>query len=268
MAKIFFLGTSAAIASTERDNTSILLSEGKGRILIDTPGCLLVKLAKLGVDYRGIKDIFLTHSHPDHVYGLVSLLHSRYKLNDHIRIYAHSKTIDLVRALRKLFRLEDISKFPKITYKKVKTDSRKPFYDSEDISARAFKIKHRPDSLGLRFFFKKSGISLLHCSDTARSRNLIKVARGCDYLIHDCFAPVRFFKKYPRLSRMHTSSLNLGKIAKEINPGTLIPIHFTSEIRYSFGTVLREIKRNFAGRIILPRDLTVLTLTKPRLSER
>ena len=260
MTQISFLGTSAAVASKDRDNTSILLSEGKDRTLIDTPGCLLVKLAKLRIDYRQIKDIFLTHSHPDHIYGLVSLLHSRYKLDDQIRIYAHPKTINLVKSLRRLFKLEDINKYPEIIYKKVGTNYRRPFYDSGDILAWAFKVKHSIEALGLRFFFKKSRISLVYCSDTARSKDLIEAARGCDYLIHDCFAPERFFKKYPQLTKMHTSSLRLGKIAREANPRVLIPIHFTCEVKYSFSTIIKEIKRNFTGRIILPRDLDILRL--------
>jgi len=260
MVKISFLGTSAAIASIKRDNTSILLSAGKDRILIDTPGSLLVKLAKLGLDYRQIKDIFLSHSHPDHIYGLVSLLHSRYKLNDRIRIFAHPKTIKLVRSLRRLFKLGDTAKYPRIIYRPVKRSSRKPFYDSNEISAFAFKLRHSADSLGLKFLFKKSRVSLVYASDTAESKDLIRAGQGCDYLVHDCFAPSRFFKQYPQLARMHTSSLSLGKIASQINPRVLIPIHFTSEVKYSLGTVLEEIRRNFTGRVILPGDLDTLRL--------
>ena len=262
MAKLFFLGTSAAIANQERDNTSILLSAAENKILIDAPGSLLVKLAKLKIDYRQIKDIFLTHSHPDHIYGLVSLLHSRYRLNDQIRIFAHPKTINLVRSLRRLFKLEDINKYPKIIYGQVSINHKDPFYDSRDISAWAFKVKHSLDSLGLRFFFKKTKISLVHCSDTAQSEVLIEAARDCDYLIHDCFAPAKFFNRYPQLVKMHTSSLTLGKIASKASPRVLIPIHFTSEVKYSFNTVLKEIKRNFSGKIILPKDLGILRLIK------
>ena len=260
MARVLLLGTSAAIASKKRDNTSILLNEGKDRILIDAPGCLLVKLAKLNTDYRQIRDIFLSHGHPDHIYGLVSLLHSRYRLNDQIRIFAHPKTINLVKSLRRLFQLNDINKYPKIIYMGAKINSQRPCYDSDHILAWAFKVRHASDSLGLRFFFKKSRISLVYCSDTARSQNLIEHARGCNYLIHDCFAPERFFKKYPALSRMHTSSLSLGEIAKQIKPRILIPIHFTSEIKYSFSTILAEIRRNFNGRVILPKDLDILRI--------
>ncbi|MGD9015369.1 MAG: MBL fold metallo-hydrolase, partial [Candidatus Omnitrophota bacterium] len=221
---------------------------------------ILVKLAKLRVDYRQIKDIFLTHSHPDHIYGLVSLLHSRYKLNDQINIFAHPKTIKLVKSLRKLFGLEDTAKYPKIIYQPVGFSSKRRFFDSDYMLAFAFRVKHSPESLGLRFFFKKRRISLVYCSDTARSKNLIRAARSCDYLIHDCFAPSRFFRKYPQLARMHTSSLSLGRIASQINPRVLIPIHFTSEVKYSFRTVINEIKKNFSGRVILPHDLDTLRL--------
>ena len=261
MAKIFFLGTSAAVVSRERDNTSILLSEGKEKILIDTPGSLLVKLAKLSIDYRQIENIILTHSHPDHIYGLVSFLHSRYRLNDSISIFAHPKTINLVKNLRSLFKLEDTSLYPKISYHQVLVNRKKPFYDSKRISCRAFKVKHSADSTGLRFFFKKTNLSLVYCSDTAKSKDLINAARGCDYLIHDCFAPERFFKRYPQLAKMHTSSLTLGKIAKDVKPEVLIPIHFTSEVKYSFSTVKTEIKTNFFGRIILPHDLHTLKIS-------
>ncbi|MFH1578373.1 MAG: ribonuclease Z [Candidatus Omnitrophota bacterium] len=257
MAKIFFLGTSAAIASSKRDNTSILLSHGKDRVLIDTPGSLLVKLARLKVDYRAINHIILTHSHPDHIYGLVSLLHSRYQLDDQINIFAHPTAIKLVKQLRRLFKLENTDKYPKIIYKKVEAGL---FYDSGNISVRAFKVKHSRDSLGLKFFFKKDRVNLVYSSDTAKSRDLIRVSRGCDYLIHDCFAPQRIFKKYPQLISMHTSSLGLGKIAREINPRVLIPIHFTSEVKYSLEAIRKEIKKNFAGRIILPVDFDILKL--------
>lgn len=262
MAKIAFLGTSAAVASGARDNTSVLLIEGKEKILIDTPGSLLVKLARLKIDYRKIQTVFLTHSHPDHAYGLAPFLHSRYNLSDRIRIFAHPRTVDLVKCLRKIFKLEDTDRFPAVSYGRVKAGGRTPFYDSENIAAWAFKVEHSPESLGLRFFFKKSKIILVYCSDTAGSEDLIEAARNCDCLIHDCFAPSRFFKKYPKLNRMHTSSLTLGKIAREANPRVLIPIHFTSEVKYSVNTILKEIRRNFTGRIILPEDLNVLKLYK------
>jgi ribonuclease Z len=261
MAKVYFLGTAAAVASKDRDNTSLLLEEARERILIDTPGSLLVKLAKLNIDYRKITDIFITHSHPDHIYGLASLLHSRYNLNDQIRIFAHPDTINLVRNIRRLFKLQDTNKFPKIIYKKISPVENEPFYDSKYILAWAFRVRHGRDSLGLKFFFKKNKVSLVYSSDTARSKYLIEFARDCDYLIHDCFAPERFFRKYPKLNSMHTSSLSLGKIARELYPRVVIPIHFTSEVRYSFRNIIKEINKNFKGRIVLPKDLEILKLT-------
>ncbi len=260
MPRILFLGTSAAVASKERDNSSILLSEGKEKILIDTPGCLLVKLARLNIDYREINNIFLTHSHPDHTYGLVSLLHSRYKLHDCIRIFAHQETVNLVKSLRRIFRLESADKYPKIIYNTVRSSLSRPFYDSEYISAYAFKVRHSNSSLGLKFLFKRNKTTLVYCSDTARSDELIDVARDCTCLIHDCFAPARFFKRYPQLNRMHTSSAALGEIAEQVRPRLLIPIHLSSEVRYSIDVILKEIRRSFSGRILLPRDLETIRL--------
>ncbi|MBL7198429.1 MAG: ribonuclease Z [Candidatus Omnitrophica bacterium] len=274
MAKIIFLGTAAAVASGKRDNTSLLLIQDSEKILIDAPGSLLVKLAKLNpvrknfsngvnIDYRQISNIILTHSHPDHIYGLASFLHSRYKLKGHeqINIFAHTKTIELVKKIRKIFRLEDENKFPKLIYHKIKLTSDSPFYNSNNIKIWPIKVKHSKDSIGLKILFKKDKISCIYSGDTTKSQELIASAIGCDYLIHDCTAPSKYFKKYPQLNEEHTSSLTLGKIAKIIIPMVLIPIHFCSEVKYSFDIIRKEIRKNFKGEIIIPKDLQVLKLT-------
>ncbi len=259
MNKIIFLGTAAAVTNKYRDNTSILILNKNEKILVDCPGALLIKLARLGIDYKTVSTIFITHAHPDHIYGLVAFMHSRYFLKDKINIFAHPITIELIKNIRKIFSLEDTNKFPELLYHTVKPDSKTPFYVSRNIKAYCFSVNHRPESLGLKFLFKNKK-KVIFSGDTAYSKNLIKEARNCDYLIHDCFAPSRFFTKYPKLKTMHTSSKMLGMIAKEANVKTLLPIHFTCEIRYSTETVKREINATYKGKIILPNDFDTLNI--------
>lgn len=260
MPKIIFLGTAGAVASQERDNTSLLIKLEKDIILIDLAGSPVNKLARLNLDFRKISNIFFTHSHPDHIYGIVSLLHSQYRLKNKVHIFASPEVIKLVESIRKIFTLEDTTKYPKVIYYKIKANPRKPFYDSKEFKAAAFAVKHNPESLGLKFLFKKIGKSVVFSGDTALSLNLIKEAYECDCLIHDCFSPERIFRKYPQLYQMHTSSLFLGKIARACKSKILIPLHFASEVKYSIPEIIREIKKNYQGRIIIPKDLATLKL--------
>ena len=257
MDEIIFLGTSASVASKERDNTSLLFISSREKILIDVPGSIVKKLKTIKVDFKSISCIFLTHSHPDHIYGIVALLHSQYRLKNTVHIYAHPKTIKIVKILRKVFCIEDTSRYPKLRYHQIKPGQ---FYESPNFKVRAFKVKHQPESIGFRFLFKKSQRVCVFSGDASSRSNLISKFKGADFLIHDCFSPNKIFRKYPILNKMHTSSLALGKIAHRAKVGTLIPIHFAGEVKYSMKEIKKEIKKNFSGRIVIPRDLKRLSL--------
>lgn len=260
MAKIVFLGTAGAVASSERDNTCLLIKTQKETILIDLPGSTVKKLEQLKIDFRKISNIFFTHPHPDHIYGIVSLLHSQFRLKNKVHIFASLKTIKLVNILRKIFKLEDTAKFPKVIYYRIKADSKKAFYNSSHLQVSTFWVKHSQESLGFSLLFKKINKTVVFSGDTAFSSNLIKEAYGCNYLIHDCFSPERIFKKYPQLYKRHTSSLLLGRIAYACQSKTLVPIHLASEVKYSIAEIVREIKKNYQGKIIIPKDFRVLKL--------
>ena len=257
MGHLIFLGTAAAVASKERDNTSLLFISNEEKILIDVPGSIVKKLKTIAVDFKSISRVFLTHSHPDHIYGIVALLHSQYRLKNTVHIYAHPKTIKTVKILRKIFSIEDTSRYPKLRYHKIRTGQ---FFESPNFKVSAFKVKHQPESIGFRLLFKKSRRVCVFSGDASSRSNLISKFKEADFLIHDCFSTEKIFKKYPILNKMHTSSLALGKIAQRSKVGTLIPIHFAGEVKYSMKEIKKEIKKNFTGRIIIPQDLEGLSL--------
>jgi ribonuclease Z len=259
MSRIVFLGTSAAVGSKIRDNTSLLISAEKQIFLIDAPGSLPAKLDKINIDFRKIRHVFLTHTHPDHIYGIINLIHSRYCLRDVICLYGHKKTLETVKSLLKLLDLNDTKKYPKIYFKPVKINS-KPFYQSWAFCLWAIPAVHTPESMGLKIYFKEYKISCVFSSDTAYNKNLIDYASDCDYLIHDCAAPQRIFNRYAALCKMHTSSLMLGKIAATLKAKITIPIHFITELKYSISEIRQEIKKNYTGKIIIPYDMMTLKL--------
>ncbi len=259
MIKLTFLGTACAISSKNRDNTALLLKTDRESFLIDCPGSPVSKLKRINFDFRKIDKILFTHSHPDHIYGLPSLLHSQYKLGNRIFIYAKKEVISIIKALVKIHRLEDKSRFPQLIYKNIFPDLNKPFYKSEDLSVFSFEVMHSLNSVGFKFVFKDKK-TLIFTGDTAYSEKILNISKDTDYLISDCFSPYRFFKVYKELKREHTDSLSLGKLAEKASVKVLVPIHFCRELSYSFEEVIGEIRRNFKGKIIIPEDFTSLRL--------
>lgn len=264
MAKIIFLGTAGAVASAQRDNTSLLFMDDSGeKFLIDCPGSPVTKLAKLGFDYREISNLILTHTHVDHIYGVPSLLHSQYRLGNKVNIFATQECLLLIRELISFHRLEDPKKFPEVSFQTIPADKDTfLFFQREKTLLSSFPVKHTPDSIGLKIYLKDPPLTCVYSGDTAFSRTIVEEAKDADYLIHDCACPSRFAKE---LEEMHTSALALGEIAEKAQVKTLVPIHFLTEIEFKMEEIENEIRKNFSGNLIIPSDFDSLEL-KPQLS--
>jgi ribonuclease BN (tRNA processing enzyme) len=96
---------------------------------------------------------------------------------------------------------------------------------------------------------------IVFSGDTPVHRPLFQEARAIDYLVHEASAPMRYFKKYPRLYDIHTSSLDLGRWSQDAGVKCLIPCHFLADVWAVPTEVRAEIRRTFKGRLIVPRDL-------------
>ncbi len=221
MAKITFLGTAASVSSRARDNTSLLFSADKKYVLIDCPGSIVHKLEKIGIDFRALKKVVITHPHIDHYYGLFHLIHAQSYLNKHITIYARRPTIRILKKLVSDMKLKK-SHYPRITFDEV--TFRRPFLRRHKITLRAIPNNHTEGSFGIQF--SSGAKKVLYSCDTALSDSIISAAKRCDYLIHDCTASSRYFKKHPQLFRVHTNARDLAALVRKTRVKKLIPVHF------------------------------------------
>ncbi len=224
---------------------------------MDCPGSPVQKLSRLGIDFTKISCILLSHNHPDHIYGIPSLLHSLSGIKKRIKLMGTRGTLKAVRGLISIFRLGR-EKFPQLDYKSLSPGRSMVSFPCSRLRIKALKVRHSSSSVGFKFSF--SGISLVYTGDTALEESGMAEMRGCDYLIHDCLAPSRFRKKVPALDREHTSALELGKFAHAVRAGCLIPIHFSTELPYQIEDIKSEIRKNYQGRLIIPSDFLTIEL--------
>ena len=254
MPKLIFLGTAASVPSSSRDNTSLVFIYKKEVILIDCPGSIHFKLLKVGLDFKKIKNIIITHQHPDHFYGIIGLIHAQGYLNDSLNIFTNQPTANLLKSLIKKLNLDE-KIYPKIKFFNV--FKKRFFYKSKDFKIKAISNSHIKDSFGIKIIQDKK--SIVYSSDTSFSQNIIKEAKNCDYLIHDCTASSFYFKKHPQLYKMHTSSSQLVEIARKTEAKKIIPIHFLLLDKDEEERIKRELKL-LEKRLIFPEDFFTLLI--------
>ncbi|MCM8787776.1 MAG: ribonuclease Z [Candidatus Omnitrophica bacterium] len=255
MAKIILLGTSSSIPTKKRDNTSFLFIYKNQLFLIDCPGSIVQKLLKVKIDFRKLQNIIITHEHPDHIYGIISLIHSQMYFNKLLNIFTNKTCIKIIKKLTKIFDL-DKPNFLKIKFFDVFENE--TFYKYNDLELSALKTKHIKNSFGVKFTFAKK--TIIYSSDTAFNEGILQEGVKIDYLIHDCTASSSYFKKYPQLYKMHTCSKDLANyLQKNKNIKKLIPIHFLLLDKKEEQRIKNELAI-LGNKVIFPKDFSKLRL--------
>ena len=258
MAEICFLGTGGSVATEDRDNTSILMVNRDDLILIDCPGSPFQKIKKLGLDPRRVSSLLVTHVHPDHIYGLPMLVHSLMMEKLRIKLYGSQESVFFCRQLLNLFNLQDEKIKCRIDF--ISLTPEKTFDLHDSLSCRTLEVPHKSSSLAFFFNFKGEKKEVIYSGDTPAFSPLFKHGAGVDTLIHDCSVPSRFFQEVPHLSSMHTNALELGKLAQSAGIKRLLPCHFFVDLDFSVSEIETEIRQNYTGELIVPRDFSRISL--------
>lgn len=256
MAQIIFLGTAASIATAQRDNTSFIIRTGKKEyLLVDCPGSIVKKLQYRRIDYRKIDKIIITHHHPDHLYGISSLLHCQFGTTKQVTIYSSCPAIKTIKKLVKIFKLEN-KRYPKIVFKNVL--KLKCFYPYKSLKIIPFKNNHAPGSFGIKAVFKNRKTNLVYTSDTAIIKDIGRFTDSKSLLIHDCTASSALFKKHPSVFKMHTNSKQLKDIISSCLPKITIPVHFLLPDKKELPRIKKELRT--IVKVFYPEDTTVLKI--------
>ena len=96
--KLTILGCSSAIPTVDRNPTAQLLNVNERFLLIDCGEGTQVQLRKYQLSFQRINQIFISHLHGDHYFGLVGLISTMHLLgrNKDLHIYAHKELQEIV----------------------------------------------------------------------------------------------------------------------------------------------------------------------------
>ena len=217
---------------------------------------------------------FLTHLHSDHTLGLPDLIFTPWiaERSKPLRLYGPEGTTEMAAHILEAFK-EDIqvrttgSEGGNPTGYKVEARDVQPgnIYADENVSVKAFLVKHGAWKEALGYRFDAGGKSIVVSGDTRPADSVIAECNGCDALVHEVYAGSGSIKsslsdaqwmKY--MSEFHTSAEELGEIAAKAKPKMLILTHWMLLGNAMPEDLIREIRKKYSGPIVIARDLDVI----------
>ncbi|MHA6631506.1 MBL fold metallo-hydrolase [Pseudonocardia sichuanensis] len=143
-----------------------------------------------------------------------------------------------------------------------------PVWTDGDVRITATLVDHHPTAPAFGFRFDTPDGSIVVSGDTCPSENLIDLARGADYLVHEVIDPLfveELVKQLPaeqadplrtHLLESHTTIDQVGPVAEAARVGTLVLSHLAPA--HNPPERWLEAQKGFSGRLIVGADLMQL----------
>ena len=136
--KLYFLGTGSAVPTKDRGLTCIALKIEGETALIDCGDGSQRQLVKMGLGFKSIKRVFITHLHGDHFLGLPAIVQTFSMLKRDIPLEVYGP-----KGLKPLFdKLFEVAYFdPSFDLKIIEIESETSFRFSK-YSVKFFRVHH------------------------------------------------------------------------------------------------------------------------------
>jgi ribonuclease Z len=258
LVEIIVLGSSSAVSSSERDNTSLAVVVGEEIIVIDCSAGPVRKLLQAGKDFRKVSRILVTHTHTDHIYGIPSLIHELLLegREDSLEVHCPRGACSLLSSLLEMYFGSEEGMFP-VTLVPHNPDGVDVLLEAEPFVLSACPITHGDGALAYRID-TPDGASAAYSGDTGPSELLIALSRDVDLLVHESTFPSSL--EDMAVARDHSTPRIAGRAARDSGAKTLLLVHMEPTYADSFGEMVRDAEGVFPGRVELGRDGMIITL--------
>lgn len=279
--RLILLGTAGGPApkATASGPAQVIIVDDAAYV-VDCGDGVARQLVLAGVPLTSLRHVFLTHQHSDHNADYGNLILLAWAAGLHTRVDTWGPP-PLARMTRLFFelnaydistRMADEGRVPLLPLVHVHemTNGGVVFKDRH-VTVTAALVSHPPVVPAFAYRFDTADRSIVISGDTARSENLVKLARGADILVHEAlFVPAvdRLVARVPNASTLkkhlidsHTSAEDCGRIAQAADVRTLVLSHFvpTTDPELTGQMWVDAAQAHFTGRVVLGRDLLELS---------
>jgi ribonuclease Z len=242
MARITFLGTGGSVVTKERMCAGILFQDK----LIDVGFGVLTNLLRSGTNLDAIDEIYLSHTHSDHIGDFTGLLWAMAMGN-------RVKRVQVVSSASTASTMEKILELQSTPWSFLKFDI--DFVRPDEVGVETVVTIHDPENLAYRFQTERG--DLVYVGDTAKSEKISEFAKGCDLLIHDA----TFLDGQETVAAItrHSTARDAGNAAKLARVRRLVLTHISPGNEGAEGRYVAEASSVFDGQVVVAKDHQVLT---------
>ena len=276
--KLILLGTGTPNADPDRSGPSLAIVVGDNSYIVDFGPGMVRRASTLSKQWGGkiealnannLKLAFLTHLHSDHTAGYADLILTPWVLGRNIPLEVYGPkgltqmTEDLLEAYRSdiSYRLDGLEPANALGWQ-VKTHeiTEGVVFQDNLIEVTAFKINHGSWDNAFGYRFVTPDKTIVISGDTRPSQNLIRYSEGADILVHEVYSQAGFDKKTEVWKKYHashhTSTFELGEIAKKSKPGLLV-LHHILFWGSTEDELLDEISQVYDGLVSVGSDMMI-----------
>jgi ribonuclease BN (tRNA processing enzyme) len=272
-----------------RYQTSHVILVGERAYVIDCGYGATEQLVRAGVKLASIRDIFITHHHPDHNIELGTLIYFAWYagLEAPLGLYGPPPLKAITAAYLKAVKpdvdvwLKDIGHKPMGPIEVHEVSQTGPVMQDDKIKVRCAVVNHPPVVPALAYRFDTPGRSIAFSGDTTPLEAVAQLAKDADVLVHEAIYPEKLGrsdasggdtrvgtgrqgsaiagdpdKLRRHVLQSHSPVVEVGRIAAEAGVKTLVLSHIVPVD----GSVTEEMWRaaaaqHFKGQIIVAHDL-------------
>ncbi|MBQ9296104.1 MAG: ribonuclease Z [Paludibacteraceae bacterium] len=254
-AKLTILGCGSAKPTKTTSPSGQLLQINDKAFLLDCGEGVQLTMQKLGVHTGRLYNIFITHLHGDHCFGLIGLLTtlSMLKRTQPMHIYAHP---DLQKLLQPLLDYHCADRLYEIVFHPINPRKHEVIYQDRTISVETIPLKHGVPCCGFLFsethrvkcddntFRRVTRKRYAYCTDTMYNEKIVPIIQGVDLLFHES----TFLQSMADRSRevKHSTAADAATIAQKAEVGQLLIGHYSARVE-DHSLFLQEAQPVFAN---------------------
>jgi ribonuclease Z len=243
-------------------NTCFVIQNENGNLLVDTGGSveLINRLKKANISLDEINNIFISHSHTDHILGIfwifkkISRLAMHGKITDKINIYCNDVVYEAIKEVSKYILPQKLmDAVYTITNFIILNDGDK--HSICDVDYEFFDIKAKGTK---QFGFEAilNDKKFIFLGDETLNPVLYDKIKNADYVTHEAFCLDEEENIFHAYEKNHSTAKSACKVMNELGVKNLILYHTEDSHGVNRKDLYtKEGQENFSGKVIVPNDL-------------
>jgi len=185
--KLSVLGNGAAVPTAYCNPSGQLLTFEGNQFLIDCGEGTQMQLLKHKIRYRKLENIFISHLHGDHYYGLIGLISTfhLYGREKPLTIYAPA---DLEELIKHQLQVSKTTLNYELRFMHLENYNDDPLFESDDFYIKSFPLKHSVPCWGFVFrekpLLRKINREFIE-NKKIPSEQIVKIKQGSDFVDSD-----------------------------------------------------------------------------------